>query len=86
MEQLDHLRAARRAALRGDGKDLPVPEYNPEKAKKLLAEAGYPNGFEIDWYVPFVPYFDMGQRILADLGAIGIHGKLEVRSSKNATG
>jgi peptide/nickel transport system substrate-binding protein len=65
-------------ALRGDGTDLPVPEYNPAKAKKLLAEAGFPNGFNIDWYVPFVPYFDMGQRILADLGAIGIRGKLEV--------
>jgi peptide/nickel transport system substrate-binding protein len=65
-------------ALRGDGKDLPVPEHNPEKAKKLLAEAGFPNGFDLDWYVPFVPYFDMGQRILADLAAVGIRGKLEV--------
>jgi peptide/nickel transport system substrate-binding protein len=65
-------------ALRGDGKDLPVPEYNPEKAKKLLAEAGFPNGFDFDWYVPFVPYFDMGERILVDLRAVGIRGKLEV--------
>ena len=67
-----------RDALRGDGKDLPVPEYNPKKAKELLAEAGFPNGFDLDWYVPFVPYFDMAQRILADLGAVGTRGKLEV--------
>ena len=65
-------------ALRGDGKDLPVPEYNPAKAKQLLAEAGFPNGFDFDWYVPFVPYFDMGERILVDLRAVGIRGKLEV--------
>jgi peptide/nickel transport system substrate-binding protein len=65
-------------ALRGDGKDLPVPEYNVAKAKKLLAEAGFPNGFDFDWYVPFVPYFDMGERILVDLRAVGIRGKLEV--------
>ena len=69
------LSAEQRDALPGDKM---VPEYNPEKAKKLLAEAGFPNGFDFDWYVPFVPYFDMGQRILADLRAVGIRGKLEV--------
>ncbi len=77
--------------LRGDGTDLPVPEYNPAKAKKLLAEAGFPNGFDFDWYVPFPPYFDLGQRVLADLGTVGIRGKLEVLEgpayqAKNAQG
>ena len=67
-----------RDSLRGDGKDLPVPEYNPEKAKQLLAQAGFPNGFDFEWYVPFVPYFDMGERILTDLRAVGIRSKLQV--------
>ena len=67
-----------RDALRGDGKDLPVPEYDPEKAKQLLAQAGFPNGFDFEWYVPFVPYFDMGERILTDLRAVGIRGKMQM--------
>ena len=65
-----------RDALKGDGKDLPLPEFNLEKAKQVLAQTKYPNGFEFD-YVPFVPYFDMGERILTDLRAVGIRGKLQ---------
>jgi peptide/nickel transport system substrate-binding protein len=26
-------------------------KYDPEKAKRMLAEAGYPNGFEMDFYI-----------------------------------
>ncbi len=66
-----------RDALKADGKDLPVPEFNVEKGKQLLAQAGFPNGFEFEWFVPFVPYFDMGERILTDLRAVGIRGKLQ---------
>ncbi len=85
------LSSEQRDVLRGDGSDLPVPEYNPEKAKKLLGEAGFPNGFEFDSYVPFPPYFDLAQRIIADLAAVGIRGKLEVLEgpayqAKNAQG
>jgi len=66
-----------RDALKGD-KDAPVPEYNVEKAKQLLAQAGFPNGVEFEWYVAFPPYFDMGERILTDLRAVGIRGKVQV--------
>jgi peptide/nickel transport system substrate-binding protein len=27
-------------------------DYNPTKAKKLLADAGYPKGFDTEWWVP----------------------------------
>jgi peptide/nickel transport system substrate-binding protein len=66
-----------RDALRGDGKDLPLPEFSVEKAKGALAQTRFPTGFEFEWFVPFVPYFDMGERILTDLRAIGIRGKLQ---------
>jgi peptide/nickel transport system substrate-binding protein len=65
-------------ALKGDGTDLPMPEYSPEQAKRLLAHAGFPNGFAFDWYVPWVPYFDMGERIFTGLGTVGMKGKLQV--------
>lgn len=43
------------------------------KAKKLLAEAGFPDGFEVTLDVPSsAPYADIGQAVQADLAQIGI--------------
>ena len=36
-------------------KDFKRPAYDPDEAKKLLAEAGYPNGFEVDDGLPERP-------------------------------
>jgi dipeptide transport system substrate-binding protein len=56
--------------------------YDPVKAKQLLAQAGYANGFEMDlWYLPVTrPYNPDGKRmaelIQADWEKIGVKAKL----------
>src|SRR5262247_1718485 len=50
--------------------------YDPAKAKQLLAEAGYPNGFDAGDLHPWPPYFSTGEAIVANLGAVGIRTRL----------
>ena len=50
--------------------------YDPAQAKKLLAEAGYPNGFDGGDLYPIPPYFATGEAIVNYLGAIGIKTRL----------
>ena len=50
--------------------------YDPARAKKLLAEAGYPNGFDAGDLYPWPPYFSTGEAIIGNLGAIGIKARL----------
>jgi peptide/nickel transport system substrate-binding protein len=61
--------------------------YDPDKARQLLAEAHYPNGFPIDfWYTPVSrPYFpsgkEIGTAIANDLGKVGIRARLMTEES-----
>ncbi len=56
--------------------------YDPAKAKQLLAEAGYPNGFDAGDLYPWPPYFSTGEAITGYLGAIGI--RTRVRTMERA--
>jgi peptide/nickel transport system substrate-binding protein len=56
----------------------PYP-HNPEKAKKLLAEAGYPDGLTVDFYTPTGRYLmdrQVAEAVQAQLKEVGIEAKL----------
>jgi len=50
--------------------------YDPKRAKRLLVEAGYPNGFDGGDISPNPPYFTLAEAIGGNLGAIGIRVRL----------
>jgi peptide/nickel transport system substrate-binding protein len=56
-----------------------IPKYDPEAAKKLLAEAGYPDGFEVRFNAPnnrYVNDEEIAQNIVAMWARIGVKAQL----------
>lgn len=59
------------------------PQHNPDLARRLLADAGFPSGFATDfWYMPVNrPYMPdaraIGEAIAFDLGKVGIRTTLK---------
>jgi len=71
------------ASVVGHNPDVKAPAYDPDGAKKLLADAGYPDGFSTTMLSNLFPNdLAMAQAIVADLGAIGI--QVELTSIDNA--
>ena len=61
-----------------------VHPYDPDKAKAMLAEAGYPNGFEFTFKYSSGRYAqdkEMGQAIASQLAKVGIKANQEVLES-----
>jgi peptide/nickel transport system substrate-binding protein len=54
----------------------PAPVYDPAQAKKLLAEAGYPKGFDAGEYYTDSSYANVAEALLNNFAAIGIQAKL----------
>ncbi len=60
---------------------LTTPKYNPEKAKQLLAEAGYPNGFAVTLDAPNNRYpndYKVAEAVASQLAKVGIQVKLNL--------
>jgi peptide/nickel transport system substrate-binding protein len=52
------------------------PKYDPEGAKKLLAEAGYPNGFDLVYHV-FAPNKPIGEAVAGYLHKVGVRTSVQ---------
>jgi peptide/nickel transport system substrate-binding protein len=59
------------------------PRYDVARAKQLMTEAGYANGFDAGDLTPLPPYTTLGESVGNFLGAIGI--RVRVRTMERAT-
>jgi peptide/nickel transport system substrate-binding protein len=59
--------------------------YNPTGAKKLLAEAGYPNGFKTNVVLPSNWDLDLAQTVKAYLAEIGVDMEIRLMDQASAT-
>ena len=85
--------AGRRALVTGGSRVPPAPcypsqfgcdgaaaveyEYNPAKARQLLAEAGFPNGFDIE-LSSYVQPRQWSEAVQSYLNAVGIRARLSI--------
>lgn len=68
-------------AIPGAAKNLVPYTYNPEKAKQLLKEAGYPNGFKTVFHTPSGRYpmdQQVAEAVVGQLKEVGIDAELQI--------
>ena len=56
----------------------PPDEFNLPEAKRLMAAAGYAEGFSIDWFTPFPAVESLSLRVMEQLRTIGIKSQMNV--------
>jgi peptide/nickel transport system substrate-binding protein len=63
---------------------LPIEPYphDPARARALLAEAGYPNGFDGGEFHQLPPYFSLGEAIISYFRAVGV--RMQMRPMERA--
>jgi peptide/nickel transport system substrate-binding protein len=54
----------------------PLHPFDPAKARRLLAEAGYPNGFDAGEYFCDASYANLGEAVVNYLNAVGVRSRL----------
>jgi peptide/nickel transport system substrate-binding protein len=65
----------------GENPDLKPLPYDPERSKKLLAEAGYPNGLDIDMEAPSGRYLkdkEIAEALVGQLAKAGVRVHLRI--------
>jgi peptide/nickel transport system substrate-binding protein len=53
-----------------------ITPFVVQKARQLLAEAGYPSGCDAGELGPIPPFFEVGEAVMNDLNAIGMRVKM----------
>ena len=54
------------------------PSYDPGRARRLLAEAGYPNGVDAGEFVPIPGFATVGEAAMNNLNAVGIRVRMRL--------
>jgi peptide/nickel transport system substrate-binding protein len=62
---------------------VPPHPYDPQKARQLLAEAGYPNGLDAGEFTPIPGFSTVGEAALNNLNAAGV--RVRMRLMERAT-